>query len=58
MKFKITRQTMIEESCTIEADSAEQAENLITNADYKDVRRVSTVEVEEARATTATGISG
>ena len=49
---------MIEESCTIEADSAEQAENLITNADYKDVRRVSTVEVEEARATTATGISG
>ena len=58
MKFKITRQTMIEESCILDADTAEQAENLVSNADYKDVRRVCTVEVEEARETTATGISG
>ena len=58
MKYKVTRQTIVEEICILDADTAEQAENLVSNADYKDVRRCSTVQVEEVRETTATGING
>lgn len=59
MKYQVTRRTTIEESCIIDADTAEQAEKEVKSAYYKDTHRIVTVEIYPVKmAETATGIHG
>lgn len=56
MKYEIKRQTVIEESCVMEADTMEQAEQQVSNADYKDACRTVSVQVRKYQPpSTATG---
>ena len=45
MTFKITRRILIEESCNLDAETAEEAEDMVTTADYHETRRETVVVV-------------